>query len=638
MRRRTVLAAVGLTGVFAPALVVFPVVTAPAATPHAVAPKVQTIPLTGVDPSMRTGGSKARAASVYAVSTDERTADGFRLAGLTWTGADPTLAQIRTRSDGTWSAWQTLAVQDIAPDPGTAEARTVRRASEPLLTPGSDGYQVRVATATGRAPTDLKLGLVDPGTSASDGNLPAHVAASASAATTQPPIVTRAQWGADESLRDAAFKYTTTVKAAVIHHTASSNAYWQSGGTDAQQAAAAAQDIRSIYAYEIKSAGYGDMPYNFLVDQGGRIYEGRAGGVDKAILSGATGGFNTDTMSVAALGNFDTDQPSQKLLFGIQHLVGWKLGLFHVDPTATTVLTSAGTGSIFPLNKQVTLPTVFAHRDVGATLCPGQYLYPKLADIRTSARQAQGAQFFEPSVSPSSIQQAQPVTVTTATSAPMRWQLLVMDSAGDAVRTHGVTPSAGPLKIVWDGPTDAGVPVPVGVYSVGLTGSSGPDVPRIRDSAFSWTGSVTVTAADVPATVPLPSVYWVAGSHSSGGRDWRTTCALVSSVLRRCRVEIFATTYVRSGLTYRSVPTWVFNNWTDIAYDAPARSTTVTALPGSHLSAGHSWRTVCKPSTASGPRTCDSSILTTVIVRTPHGFGAVPAWTLNTITYLALHP
>ena len=39
--------------------------------------------------------------------------------------------------------------------------------------------------------------------------------------------------------------------------------------------------IRSIYAYHVKSRGWSDIGYNFLVDRFGRIWEGRYGGIDK---------------------------------------------------------------------------------------------------------------------------------------------------------------------------------------------------------------------------------------------------------------------------------------------------------------------------------------------------------------------
>jgi uncharacterized protein with LGFP repeats len=47
----------------------------------------------------------------------------------------------------------------------------------------------------------------------------------ASAATTRPAIISRAGWGAVESLRRADPEYSSTVKAAVIHHTVQTNRY-----------------------------------------------------------------------------------------------------------------------------------------------------------------------------------------------------------------------------------------------------------------------------------------------------------------------------------------------------------------------------------------------------------------------------
>ena len=48
---------------------------------------------------------------------------------------------------------------------------------------------------------------------------------SAQAAVAQPQIFTRAQWGADESIRGSAPKYNATIKAGFVHHTAGTNGY-----------------------------------------------------------------------------------------------------------------------------------------------------------------------------------------------------------------------------------------------------------------------------------------------------------------------------------------------------------------------------------------------------------------------------
>lgn len=36
--------------------------------------------------------------------------------------------------------------------------------------------------------------------------------------------------------------------------------------------------IRGVYRYHAVSRGWGDIGYNYIVGQNGRIYEGRAGG------------------------------------------------------------------------------------------------------------------------------------------------------------------------------------------------------------------------------------------------------------------------------------------------------------------------------------------------------------------------
>ncbi len=78
------------------------------------------------------------------------------------------------------------------PDATTGEAATARVGTAPLVTPGATAIQVRVDTATGATPADLRVTTIDPGTSPADDDLnrPAP-AASADAAALQPTIITR---------------------------------------------------------------------------------------------------------------------------------------------------------------------------------------------------------------------------------------------------------------------------------------------------------------------------------------------------------------------------------------------------------------------------------------------------------------
>ena len=96
------------------------------------------------------------------------------------------------------------------------------------------------------------------------------------------------------------FVYTKSVKVAFVHHTASGNGY---------SCAQAPSVLRSIYRYHVKSSGWRDIGYNFAVDKCGNIYEGRAGGVAKAVMGAHTLGFNTNSTGIAVLGTYNSDQP-----------------------------------------------------------------------------------------------------------------------------------------------------------------------------------------------------------------------------------------------------------------------------------------------------------------------------------------
>ncbi|KMS79861.1 N-acetylmuramoyl-L-alanine amidase family protein [Streptomyces regensis] len=196
----------------------------------------------------------------------------------------------------------------------------------------------------------------------------------------RPRIVTRRGWGADESLRERGFVYTKKIKAAFVHHTATGNAY-----TCAQ----APSVIRGIYRYHVKSMGWRDIGYNFLVDKCGTLYEGRAGGAAKAVLGAHTLGFNTNSMGVAVIGTYSATKPPSAAVTAIARLTAWKLGLYGVNPNGKTYLTSGG-GNLYPKGKNVRLNVISGHRDGFATECPGKRLYAKLGTARSSAASYQG--------------------------------------------------------------------------------------------------------------------------------------------------------------------------------------------------------------------------------------------------------
>jgi uncharacterized protein with LGFP repeats len=196
----------------------------------------------------------------------------------------------------------------------------------------------------------------------------------------RPRIVTRRGWGADEGLRERRFVYTKKVKAAFVHHTASGNGY---------RCTQVPSLIRGIYRYHVKSMGWRDIGYNFLVDKCGNIYEGRAGGVAKAVLGAHTLGFNTNSMGIAVVGSYGSKKPPAAATTAVARLAAWKLGLYGGNPKGKTYLKSGG-GNRYPKGKKVRLNVISGHRDGFATECPGRKLYRKLGSTRTTAARLQG--------------------------------------------------------------------------------------------------------------------------------------------------------------------------------------------------------------------------------------------------------
>ncbi|MFD4556258.1 peptidoglycan recognition protein [Streptomyces sp. NPDC058469] len=375
----------------------------------------------------------------------------FSLVGVTWADPDTELhgqVQVRTRATGTgkWSGWQDIDThnEDHGADPGTAERTSghVHGSTAPLWVGDSDGVDVRMrATAENRRvaeaveaqqsqlPAGLHLELVDPGAEPSTSGARAATdraavpltaeTAAASATNTdlvplgaaeipalskqaterelptlrgsgpvrakpyigpRPRIVTRRGWGADEKLREKGFVYTKKVKAAFVHHTATGNNY---------RCSQAPSVIRGIYRYHVRSSGWRDIGYNFLVDKCGTIYEGRAGGVAKAVMGAHTLGFNTNSMGIAVLGTFGSAKPSSAAVTAIAKLTAWKLGLYGVNPRGKTYLKSAG-GNLYRKGKNVRLNVISGHRDGFATDCPGRQLYGKLGSARSTSARYQG--------------------------------------------------------------------------------------------------------------------------------------------------------------------------------------------------------------------------------------------------------
>jgi hypothetical protein len=454
--------------------------------------------------------------------------------------------QVRVLEGDDWSAWAELHVDDShGPDPGSVEAANVKVGSAPLMTSGAIQAQIRIDTPTGAVPAGTELTVVEAPPSAGDallgteptgsgGRMSARMApAMAGPVPNQtigamPQVFTRAQWGADESLRSREPLYTDTVKAGFIHHTASTSSY--------SEAQAAAQ-VRAIYAYHTKSLGHSDIDYNFLVDRFGRLYEGRYGGMDRPVLGAHTAGFNEQSFAVVALGNFETYFPPAAELAlmrdAIARLFAWKLGLHGGNPGQTVSLVSAGyiRATKYPKGTVATIPAMSTHQTVNFTACPGKYVQAEVPAIRSLA--VAYADAAVPPLQPATdtFMAGDRVSVEFVTEArhALQWTAHVLGPCtNSAVRTlSGNTSGPGPVTVAWDLRDGSGTMLLPGTYRVRVTGATSDGVPLVPLES-----SVTITPKPGGPWGPCPQVNRIVGqSTAETSVLWGRTTAPTSRIV-----------------------------------------------------------------------------------------------------------
>ena len=511
----------------------------------------------------------------------------FTLVGLTWIGPVSlgTEFKVRVRESGVWSAWFKLEYgeyQGVGKD--GSESVDTRVGSDPLLTGLADGVEVIMESSTGVVPSQMKVTLVNSQVTKQDksiGQQSIRMANSETGMQTQsmtalvgaaispqgalvarPRIVSRAEWGADETWRDPVPRVGSTLRAGIVHHTASTNNY------TADQAPA---QMRNLYAYFTQSLNYADMGYNFLVDKYGTIYEGRSGcavgavDCDSATIpaQGAhTAGLNAETFGVSAIGNYDVLAPENPaaMVESIASLMAWKLAPYGLDPNATTSIMSTDTSgsSKFANGQLAVMQVITAHRDVGKTVCPGRYLYPYMAEIRTRATQLLAPVIQGVSVSPTFVasEGTDSVNVSAIIPANATWSVGVKNAeSGLSVKSvSGTQTISGPMTFAWDRKDDAGELVPLGRYEVSVNASvSGVTLPPTTNVVS------IVLAANLPPTtnvVPVvaPVVAPIAAPVASPAKPSAVT-AIRFHQLSRNRVTVSwipaPTKFASTGYYYR---------------------------------------------------------------------------------------
>ncbi len=533
---------------------------------------------------------------------------GATLVGLRWRGsAAPTIRYARFGAGGHVGGWTALPPNDSGVRIGRRDPSYL---SAPIWTEGARSLRFSV----GAGVRDLRAIVVDPGTDPPglDRRLSTArrrtVLAHRDGTVPEPTIITRAEWGADESIRRADPGYARAVGYAIVHHTDTPNTYTP---------AAAPSVVRSIYLYHVKSNGWNDIGYNALVDRYGVIYEGRYGGLERPVIGAQAQGFNTGSAGVALIGTYQAEAPPPAQLDALESYLAWRLDVAHVNPLAPITVSSGGS-NLYPAGRSVAFPrSIIGHRDTGSTDCPGSTAYAMLPAVAQAVDGLGGLRIFSPAATGSLA--AGSIRFTAALSRPASWSVTLRTASGATVWAG--SGSGASVDATWAPPRPSST-------ADGLTW----EIDAIDPTGGARPAFGTLTqAATVPASVTAPVTVSISGPPGVIAPSSSTPLSIPLAVRATSPGQVTITIESATGVAVRTLPgasvgttplTIVWDGLTDagalassgvytakarlgLAEGAPAEATTPIRFEHGLLSSSLS-RSIVSPN---GDRRADTTLL-----------------------------
>jgi hypothetical protein len=208
------------------------------------------------------------------------------------------------------------------------------------------------------------------------------------AAANDPHIVTRAEWGADESLKRTSGgckRRFFRLQQIFVHHTAGENYDQHPKAT-----------MRAIYWYHVVRQGWCDVGYNFVIAPDGTLFEGRwarryrpwerhdsENGGQAVVVGAHVEGYNSGSLGISLMGNYSqVDLPPSARRTLVQ-LLAWETDRHDLDPQRRHTYRNPESGATKSLH------FISGHRDAGSTACPGSRVYGQLPGIRREAAAVQ---------------------------------------------------------------------------------------------------------------------------------------------------------------------------------------------------------------------------------------------------------
>ena len=313
----------------------------------------------------------------------------FNFIALSWEGGCDINIKARLLEKTGWSDYFPVEIDEDSPEINSCF-------TEPVILDQAQAIQYQLRSQETVSLRNYKMTFIN----SLEGPIPTNLLAGALPETNgKPRIISRAEWGADESLRlwdesrpepvlkkvasdfyekyaselvidkvvekteddktlTWALQYPPAVKKIILHHTA----------TTAQIDNPAAA-IRGIYYWHAITKGWGDIGYNFLVDQDGNVYEGRAGGAK--VVGAHAGGSNIGSTGISILGDYQNNMPPVKAVTATKKMINYLADIYNID--------IAGQSSWRGDNDEY---NIIGHRDIDYTLCPGDNLYAYMDVLR----------------------------------------------------------------------------------------------------------------------------------------------------------------------------------------------------------------------------------------------------------------
>lgn len=297
---------------------------------------------------------------------------------------------VRTGSpDGTWQAWTAVHAHADWNEPGDPVSH-----GEMILVPEADTTHTRIQFAvnfsrdtTLVAPilNDITFVFIDSTAGPTSQQMAAQQARldaaspESTAETTltnpRPTVISRDVWCTSADCDYTAGLTYRPATHMVVHHTVSGN----NGYTDW------APIVRAIWSYHTYTNGWGDIGYNYLIDQNGYIYEGHMNQdyVNLDVVGTHAAGANSGSMGVSLIGTFtDLDDyptyngitPPQVMVNSLIDLLSWKAEQRNIN-----VFESSDALPYIDYG----LPHLMGHRNVyGTTECPGDQAFRLIPGLR----------------------------------------------------------------------------------------------------------------------------------------------------------------------------------------------------------------------------------------------------------------